>query len=251
MRDKMLNHKNRKILTIEAPIEFDLQPLQSDSNLVVQHEVGADLENFYRGIVNAMRQAPTDILVGEARDHESINAVIEAVETGHATYATVHAASVVGTFRRMANEFDVSAQSQIIFKILSLSKLIVVQRLVISKCGSKRVPIREWFVFDDPVKEFLMRLTASDALNFIEDAIKSLGQSMRQQAIKSYMNYEMGYEALKAVIGNHTHQEVPLCHIDEKPKDWTSGMGVDMQEKADDGSASEIAELLVEYAKKL
>lgn len=207
MRDKLVNRENRKIITIESPIEFDLQRVRSESCVVVQHEIGQDLPSFYQGIVNSLRQAPTDILVGEARDEESIDGMINAAETGHATYATVHASSVVGTLRRVANEYDPKTQDQIIFKVITQLRLIIVQRLLVSKVGGKRVPVREWLVFDDQFKAELLRLSTSEALNRIEDAVVGSGQSMRQQVLAAYHAGLIDSKSLRSVIGDFTEDE--------------------------------------------
>lgn len=207
MRDKLVNREDRKIITIESPIEFDLQRVRSESCVVVQHEIGQDLPSFYQGIVNSLRQAPTDILVGEARDEESIDGMINAAETGHATYATVHASSVVGTLRRVANEYDPKIQDQIIFKVITQLRLIIVQRLLVSKSGGKRVPVREWLVFDDQFKAELLRLSTTDALNKIEDEVNGRGQSMRQQVLAAYREGLIDSKSLRSVIGDFTEEE--------------------------------------------
>lgn len=216
MRDKLINSANRKIITIEAPIEFDLQGIRSESCLVVQHEIGQDLNSFYEGIVNALRQAPTDILVGEARDAESISGMIAAAETGHATYATVHASSVSGTLRRIANEFEPSAQSQVVFKVISQLRLVVIQRLMLAKSNGRRVPVREWLLFTDEFKGRILKMPMEEALTAIDDEVKSLGQTMRQQAFEAYRANLVEFRELKAVIGEVLPEEEVLLFEEDK-----------------------------------
>lgn len=215
MHDKMLNFQDRKIATIEKPIEFNLQGVASDSNYVVQHEVGPDVSSFYQGVVNCLRQAPTDIMVGEARDMESISALIQATETGHATYATIHSYSVDGCILRIANEFDLANQSQIIFKILSQVRLIVVQRLIKAKSGGRRVPVREWLVFDDRLRRKLMGLSSDNALELIRQTIVKNGHSMRQQALSAYKDGLIGVIDLKAITGDLTADERSEVNLEE------------------------------------
>ena len=208
MHDKLLNSRNRHIITIENPIEFDLQGVRSNHNFVVQHEIGPDLPSFYCGIVNSLRQAPTDILVGEARDKESIDGLIAASETGHDTYATVHASSVVGAFRRIANEYETAAQPQIIFKLLSQIRLVVVQVLLIAKAGGRRVPIREWFYFDDSYRDELMRMDSESALNDLGDRIRAQGQTMRQQVLRAYLDDKVSLTEVRKIAGNFSEEEL-------------------------------------------
>lgn len=213
MRDKLINSKNRKIITIESPIEFDLQHVRSDSCFVVQHEVTADLPSFYDGIVNALRQAPTDILVGEARDEESISGMIAAAETGHATYATVHASSVSGTLMRIANEFSTDSRDQVVFKVISQVRLIVVQRLMMSRAGGKRVPVREWLLFEDDFKKSLMKLTANEALVKIDEKVMQSGQSMRQQVLNAYQAGHVELAEVRSIVGNFTKEERDVIEL--------------------------------------
>lgn len=208
MHDKLLNSRNRHIITIESPIEFDLQGVRSDHNFVVQHEIGPDLQSFYDGIVNSLRQAPTDILVGEARDKESIGGMISASETGHDTYATVHASSVVGAFRRIANEYESIVQPQIIFKLLSQIRLVVVQVLLIAKAGGRRVPIREWFYFEDSYRDELMKMDSEAALNHLGNTIKMRGQTMRQQALAAYLADKISVTEVKKIAGNFNEEDL-------------------------------------------
>src|SRR5690606_36326794 len=76
-----------KMLTYEAPIEFVYDAIMSDKSLVSQSEIPRHLKNFEAGVRNALRRKPNIILVGEARDRETISACIEAGQTGHAVYS--------------------------------------------------------------------------------------------------------------------------------------------------------------------
>lgn len=213
MHDKLLNFRDRKISTIEKPIEFNLQGVSSDTNYPVQHEVGTDVSSFYQGVVNCLRQAPTDIMLGEARDNESISALIQATETGHATYATIHSYSVDGCILRIANEFDLSNQSQIIFKILSQVRLIVVQRLIKSVSGGRRIPIREWLVFDDKIRRKLVSMSSDDALELIRTTIVANGHSMRQQALSAFKSNLISLIDLKSITGDLTAEEMSSINL--------------------------------------
>jgi defect-in-organelle-trafficking protein DotB len=73
------------------------------SSTVSQHEIGESCRSYYDGIVNSLRSAPTDIMVGEAKDRQTVEAVLHAGETGHKTNATVHSGSARETVLRLAS----------------------------------------------------------------------------------------------------------------------------------------------------
>ena len=178
--------RNRKIVTFESPIEFDMTGLKSESNLIIQSEIGEHLPSFYEGVRAALRQGPTDILIGEARDKETILAMLQASESGHAAYCTVHAESVKTTFTRIAQEFSTDAFDQVIFKLISQFRVIVCQRLALPAQPGLRVPVREWLVIDDELRRDLSNLTAQAALLRIEQEVLRRGQDFKAQARRAY-----------------------------------------------------------------
>lgn len=194
----MLHYKfktmaNRKFVTGEAPVEYNLQPLHQmypNSNILSQREVGRgqDQESFYSFVKEALRQGPTDILVGESRDEETIRETLHAAETGHATITTVHAEAVDNTLMRIANEFPPHYFNQIIFKLCSQLRLIVVQRLLPpARPGMPRVPVRSWLYFTNTFRNKLLRMAPMDAIAAIGDAVRAEGQTFAQQAELAFL----------------------------------------------------------------
>lgn len=113
--DTILKEKSLKTITLEAPIEYYFNPTHYKESLIIQREVGLgkDVPTFYNGLVDAMRQNPDVIFVGEIRDVETAEAARQAALSGHMVIATLHAKSVVETKERMkgllkgvANNFD-------------------------------------------------------------------------------------------------------------------------------------------------
>lgn len=94
----LVNHANRTraahILTIEDPIEFVYGPGKS---LVRQREVGTHTEGFAPALRAALREDPGVIVVGELRDPESTSLALEAAETGHLVFGTLHTPSAADT----------------------------------------------------------------------------------------------------------------------------------------------------------
>ena len=110
----MLNFINdnydRHVITLEDPIEYFHKNKKSLFN---QREIGVDVGSFKEGIRRALRMDPDMILVGEMRDLETIHAAIEAAETGHIVFGTLHTNSASSTINRIIDVFPQEAQDQI------------------------------------------------------------------------------------------------------------------------------------------
>ena len=110
----MINFLNenydRHIITLEDPIEYFHDHKKSLCN---QREIGVDVPDFKEGIRRALRMAPDIILVGEMRDLETIHAAIEAAETGHVVFGTLHTSSASSTVNRIIDVFPKDQQDQV------------------------------------------------------------------------------------------------------------------------------------------
>lgn len=143
-------HGCGKMLTYEAPIEYVYDAIKSPRSLVAQTEIPRHLPDFARGVRNALRRKPNIILVGEARDRETISAAIEAAQTGHAVYTTTHTTGVASTIQRMVATFDANERSERAYALMETLRMIVTQALV-PKVGGGRLGVREWMKFPDEV----------------------------------------------------------------------------------------------------
>lgn len=110
----MINFLNdnydRHIITMEDPIEYYHTHKKSTVN---QREVGVDVPSFSEAIRRALRMDPDIMLVGEMRDLETIHAAIEAAETGHVVFGTLHTSSASSTVNRIIDVFPQESQDQI------------------------------------------------------------------------------------------------------------------------------------------
>lgn len=151
-------HGCGKMLTYEAPIEFTYDAISSRRSLVAQTEIPRHLPSFAAGVRNALRRKPEVILVGEARDRETISAAIEAGQTGHVVYATCHTTGVAATIRRLVSTFEPSERNERAFALMETIRLIVTQTLV-PKIGGGRVALREYMEFTEERREYLLSMT--------------------------------------------------------------------------------------------
>ena len=110
----MIDHINRgrqsHIITIEDPIEFTHR---HQNCVVTQREVGGDTRSFKNALRSVLRQDPDIVLVGELRDHETIEAALTLAETGHLTFGTLHTSDAVQTVNRIIDVFPSHQQAQV------------------------------------------------------------------------------------------------------------------------------------------
>lgn len=152
---EILETQTGKVLSYESPIEFVYDNVECPHTSIAQHEIPANLPDFPSAVRNALRRKPTVILVGEARDKETISAVIDAALTGHVVYTTVHANGVADTMRRMIAAFPAEERYGRGIDLIELTRAIVWQRLVPTTDG-RRMPLREWLILDREIREELL-----------------------------------------------------------------------------------------------
>jgi twitching motility protein PilT len=134
--NKINEDKAYHILTIEDPIEF--LHLHKKST-IHQRELHSDTPSFALALRAALRQAPKVILVGEMRDKETIEIGMEAAETGHLVFSTLHTVDASKTIERIIGVFPVADQQAIRARLSRAFRYIVSQRLIPRKDGSGRV----------------------------------------------------------------------------------------------------------------
>jgi len=140
----MIKHMNdsryANILTIEDPIEFQFPP---GNSCIFQREVGVDTDSYSAAIRAAMRMDPDIMMVGELRDHETIDACIKAAETGHLVLSTMHTNNSVSTINRILSYFPAEAQELIHQRLADILIALVSLRLLVNKAGDGVVPAVE------------------------------------------------------------------------------------------------------------
>lgn len=194
---------HRKILTYEAPIEFVYDNVEKTSSIVSQSEIPRHLPSFAAGVRNALRRKPRLILVGEARDPETISAVMEAAMTGHPVYTTLHSNGVAETVRRLVTTFPAEEREGRTIDIIETMRLIISQRLLPTIDG-KRVALREYLVFDEKIRDILLETELVNITAMVRKLVREKGITMVQDAkakfdagIISERNYNLIAEQAK------------------------------------------------------
>ena len=138
--DCINREKNYHIITIEDPIEF----LHNHKcSTVHQRELHSDTPSFAHALRSALRQAPKVIMVGEMRDRETIDIVLEAAETGHLVLSSLNTMDASKTVERIVGSFSLEEQNSVRQRFAKSFRYIVCQRLLPKTDRTSRVPIAE------------------------------------------------------------------------------------------------------------
>ncbi|MBI2790817.1 MAG: Dot/Icm type IV secretion system ATPase DotB [Gammaproteobacteria bacterium] len=181
----MQEDAHRKVLTYEAPIEFVYDAVDKPSSIISQSEIPKHLPSFADGVRNALRRKPGLILVGEARDAETIAAVIDAALTGHPVYTTLHSNGVADCVRRMISTFPAEERHGRALDILETLRMVIWQKLV-PTVDNKRVALREYLVFDEEVRDVLVSTEVEMLAAKTRILLKERGQPMVVDAKKKF-----------------------------------------------------------------
>ncbi|MGZ4733750.1 MAG: type IV pilus twitching motility protein PilT [Terriglobales bacterium] len=134
--DAINREKNYHIITVEDPIEF----LHNHKcSTIHQRELHSDTPSFAHALRSAMRQAPKVILVGEMRDRETIEIVLEAAETGHLVLSSLNTMDAPKTIERVVGSFAPGDQPVVRERFAKSFRYIVCQRLMPKTDRSGRV----------------------------------------------------------------------------------------------------------------
>ena len=135
MVDHINATKPMHIVTIEDPVEFTHVHKQA---LVNQREVGGDTRGFNKALRSVLRQDPDIVLVGELRDHETIEAALTLAETGHLTFGTLHTSDAVQTINRIIDVFPAHQQPQVRTQLSFTLEAVFCQQLMPLASGRGR-----------------------------------------------------------------------------------------------------------------
>jgi twitching motility protein PilT len=192
-----VNHNYRKhVLTLEDPIEF---VFTEDKCLITQREVGLDVANFEIGMKHAVREDPDVMLVGEMRDRESFMTAIQAAETGHLVFATIHASSAPTTIGRILDLFPAEMHSAVRMALVTNMRGIVSQKLLPSiKEGVGRVPTVEIMLFTPTIQKLVLEAQddkLGDAIRIgVADGMQDFTISLKDLIERDLIDRQTGFE---------------------------------------------------------
>jgi twitching motility protein PilT len=151
------------IITLEDPVEFVHTQKKATIN---QREMGADFDSFANGLRAALRQAPKVILVGEMRDRATVEIVLNAAETGHLVFSTLHTIDAGQAINRILGMFETEEQEQVRYRLADTLRWVFSQRLA-PRVGGGRYPVVEIMGANLRTKESIV-LGESEGKSFYE-----------------------------------------------------------------------------------
>jgi twitching motility protein PilU len=194
----MLSHRNARmpghILTVEDPIEFIFKHQKS---IVNQREIGTDTESYETALVNALRESPDMIMIGEIRDRLTMQEVINFANTGHLCLSTLHAINAHQALTRIVNFFPLENRTTVLFDLAACLLGIVGQRLVRGVDG-KRIPVVEVFVADYHMKQLIREGRLDELKDMMERGGQEQMQSFDQALVQLYRSGRIDLEEAKA-----------------------------------------------------
>ena len=154
MLQQVNERRSCHIITIEDPIEYTYTDQKA---LINQREVGLDVESFEMAIRYMMREDPDVILIGEMRDRLTFQAAVQATETGHMVFSTIHAASAPGAITRILELFPPEMHMNMRQAIANNMQAIIFQKLVPAiDPAIGRVPVVEVMLNSPSVKKYIL-----------------------------------------------------------------------------------------------
>jgi twitching motility protein PilT len=190
----MLDYINEReqvhILTIEDPIEY----VFTDKKAVInQREVYIDVKDWQIALKHAVREDPDVILVGEMRDRDTFEAGINAAETGHLVFGTIHASTAPSTLSRILDLFPAEMHSALRQALAFNLKAVIAQKLLPSiKPGVQRVPTNEIMIINPTIRDLIIKgedkkLSDAIKIGFLEGMI-DFTENLRQLVEKEYVD---------------------------------------------------------------
>ena len=188
---RLLERGLGKVQTFESPIEFQLDGVKAGGAFIEQTEVPTHVGSFADGLRAALRRRAAAVMVGEARDLETIEAVVNAADFGIAVYSTAHVVGVSATIRRLLTAFPPDERAERAVALLDGLTLVVTQMLVPNPQGG-RTALREWLVFDGELKRRLFATPRERWPREIGEAVKARCGGLGAAAAKAHGEGRIG-----------------------------------------------------------
>ena len=188
---RLLESGAGRVQSYEAPIEFVFDGIAGDGALMSSSEVPRHFPSFADGLRASLRRRPAAVIVGEARDRETVEAVIRAADFGIAVFATAHTVGVAAAIRRLLAEFPADERHERGAALIDVMTLVVTQVLLHDPRGGRtpaggRTAIREWLHFDGALKATLMEAPLERWSALIAEAVRATGNDLAASAERAF-----------------------------------------------------------------
>ncbi len=213
MIDHINDERQGNIVTIEDPIEY----VHPDKGCIVnQREVGIDTMSFSDAMKYVVRQSPDVILIGEMRDVETMNVAMQAAETGHLVFSTVHTSSAPETMERIINMFPPHQRDMICLRMSKSVRAIVSQALIPRKGTEGRVAALEVLVANPTVAKLIEEGKPGDTYQVMQEGGYWGMQTRNQALLHLYREGKISARDALFYAGNYTEMRQMLRRVDPK-----------------------------------
>ena len=188
------------IVIIASPIEY---VHESRTSIIKHREVGRDVLTFKDGVIQALRQDPDIIVIGEMRDPDTILAALEVTDTGHKVFSTLHTSSATESLDRIIAEVHPNEQERVRNRLADVLVTVVSQKLIPSLDG-KRVMAKEVLIATPSVKAAIKNNNTSEIYMMINQGGNMGMITMEQDLKRLYLEKKISLENAVAYANNKT-----------------------------------------------
>lgn len=211
--DTIIDANNRTveahIVIIASPIELIHTPIKS----VVRHrEVGRDVPSFKEGAIQALRQDPDIIVIGELRDPETIMTALEITDSGHKTFGTLHTSSAMESIERILGEVPGEEQNRVRSRLADVLTCVISQKLIPSLDG-KRVLAKEVLMANSSVKAAIRNNNIGEIYQMLMEGGEKGMHTMEQDLKRLYNNGIISKENALNYANNKTKMAQLLSEV--------------------------------------
>jgi twitching motility protein PilT len=179
------------IITIEDPIEFIHEHKKS---IINQREVGQDTKDFVSALRHVLRQDPDVILIGELRDLETAQQALNAAETGHLVFATLHTGDAIQTINRIIDMFPSNQQEQTRTQLSFVLEAVMSQQLLQTADGKGRLLASEVLIATSATRAIIRDKKIEQLVHVMQTGQKNGMMTMNQSLGNLYLQKRITYQ---------------------------------------------------------
>ncbi|TKJ39867.1 twitching motility protein PilT [candidate division LCP-89 bacterium B3_LCP] len=184
------NTVDAHIVIISSPVEC----VHISNRCIIRHrEVGRDVMSFKDGAIQALRQDPDIIMIGEMRDSDTIMTALEITDSGHKVFSTLHTGSAVESIDRIVGEMPTSEQERVRIRLADVLKVVISQKLVPTIDG-RRILAKEILIVNSSVKAAIKNDNAGEIYQMIsengKEGMNTMEQDLRRLVVEKRISLE-------------------------------------------------------------
>lgn len=186
------------IIIIASPVEY----IHESNKCIVRHrEVGLDTRSFKNGTIEALRQDPDIIIIGEMRDPDTIVAALEVADSGHKVFSTLHTSSAIESIDRIIGEIPPIEQDRVRNRLADILRCVISQKLIPGNDG-KLLMAKEMMIMTPSIRAAIKNKNLSEIYQMISEGEKHGMITMEQDLKRLYRERKISLETAKNFANN-------------------------------------------------